>query len=86
MTSKFKAYWDRLCRANPQLNDPATKMTITCASLLKEIEKAFEEGRKHPVTSQKDVSDAAEDFAKFGRKESASDIFGAFGDMFGGGK
>ena len=83
MTSKFKEYWDRLCRATPRLNDPATKMTITSASLQKEIEKAFEEGRKHPVTSRKD---AADDFAKFGRKESASDIFGAFGDMFGGGK
>ena len=83
MGQKFKEYWDRLCRANPQLNDPENKMTITCASLLKEIEKAFEEGRKHPVTSR---TDAADDFAKFGRKESASDIFSAFGDMFGGGR
>ena len=84
MGQKFKAYWDRLCRANPQLNDPENKMTITCASLLKEIEKAFEEGRKHPVTSQKDVSDAAEDFAKFGKKR--LDLSDIFGDVFGGGR
>ena len=86
MTSKFKAYWDRLCRATPRLNDPATKMTTSVASFKKQLAKAFEEGRKHPATSQKDISDAAEDFAKFGRNQQAGDIFSAFGDMFGGGK
>ena len=83
MGQKFKEYWDRLCRATPRLNEPATKMTISVASFKKQLEKAFEEGRKHPVTSRKD---AADDFAKFGRKESASDIFSAFDDMFGGGR
>ena len=83
MGQKFKEYWDQLCRANVGLKDDTLKLTISVASMRTQLEKAFEEGRKHPVTSRKD---AAEDFAKFGRKESASDIFGAFGDMFGGGK
>ena len=84
MGQKFKEYWDRLCRATPRLNDPATKMTISVASFQKQLAKAFEEGRKHPVTSQKDVSDAADDFAKFGKKR--LDLSDIFGDVFGGGR
>ena len=81
MGQKFKEYWDRLCRATPRLNDPATKMTISVASFQKQLAKAFEEGRKHPVTSRKD---AADDFANFGKKR--LDLSDIFGDMLGGGR
>ena len=78
MCQKFKAYWDRLCRATPQLKDPETKMTITVASLQKQLEKAFNEGRKHPIKTHKE---AADEFAAFGKK---SDPLGAVEDIFGG--
>ena len=83
MGQKFYEYWNRLLVQNPNLGRDDIKMTISVESFKKQLAKAFEEGRKHPLTSRKD---AADDFAKFGRKESVSDIFSAFGDMFGGGK
>ena len=81
MGQKFKAYWDRLCRSNVGLKDDTLKLTITVASMRTQLEKAFEEGRKHPVTSRKD---AADDFANFGKKD--LDLSDIFGDVFGGGR
>ena len=84
MGKKFKAYWDRLCRATPQLNDPETKMKITVASLQEQLEKAFNEGRKHPIKTHKE---AADEFAAVGRKPDIGDIFGGmFGNRSGGSK
>lgn len=45
MPMTFTAYWQKLCDRNPQLSDSETKMTITAASLWRQLEAAYNAGR-----------------------------------------
>lgn len=44
MSESFDAYWERLCRATPQLRNPDAKMTISVVAFRKAIQKSFKAG------------------------------------------
>lgn len=50
MSQSFDDYWAKLCRANPSLHDDNTTMTIRVASFKRQVERAFNSGKKHGVS------------------------------------
>lgn len=62
----FYDYWYRKQRSNPHLNNEENKLTITIASLKKELQKAFDAGK-------------AEGFQESHR---SGNDYGAFKDLF----
>ena len=72
----FEDYWKRLAESNPGLLDDELKLTITVASMRKQLQKAFEAGG----TEDADKKDAARAFEKFGRPRGPlEDLFKGFG-------
>lgn len=40
----FEGLWQRLCRANPNLNEGSTRMTISVEQFRKHLQRAYESG------------------------------------------
>ena len=49
---KFGAYWFRLKKKNPGLNDPESRMTLTVAGFEKALKQSFEVGKEEGRTEK----------------------------------